>query len=299
MAETDGLGPFPDAPSSDSGEGRAWSLVIRPKSGWIDLNLGDLLHYRDLVWLFVKRDNSTVYKQTVLGPLWFIIQPIITTLIYGFVFGGLARLSTDGVPAALFYFGGTMLWQYYQTTLLNVSDTFVLNAGLFGKVYFPRLTVPIGKVLSNLFPLMVQTLTLAAIYIYQVLGGSPTRPGWGIIALPLVVLWLALLAMGIGMLVSALTKKYRDLRQLFQFGMGLWMYATPIVYPLSEIPGRVRWLMWVNPVTAPVELFRSIAFGAPFPPTAMMLTSLALTLTCFFLGLLLFRHNEASFVDVA
>jgi lipopolysaccharide transport system permease protein len=276
-----------------------WTYVIKPRSRFLSFNLREFLRYRDLVFLFVKRDIQTVYKQTVLGPLWFVIQPIITTIIYTFVFGNLAQLSTDGIPRTLFYFGGTMLWTYFSTTLLNVSDTFVQNAGLFGKVYFPRLAVPASKILSNLVSLGIQALTLAFFYVYYVVTGSKVLPTFSVLLVPVIVLWLAALAAGFGMIISALTTKYRDLRQLMNFGMHLWMYATPVVYPISQLPEKLRWVMQVNPVSAPIELFRSVTFGVPSPEPVLIWTSAATTVVLFFLGILLFHRNEATFVDVA
>ena len=282
----------------DNGDG-SWDLVIKPRAKLFSFDLKEFLHYRDLIVLFVKRDIQTVYKQTVLGPLWFVIQPIMTTIIYTFVFGNLAKLSTDGIPRTLFYFCGTMLWTYFQTTMLNTSDTFVQNAHLFGKVYFPRLAVPASKIFSNMASLGIQVLTMTAFYIYYYLNGAPIRPTWGLLLFPLIVLWLAILASGFGMMVSALTTKYRDLRQLLTFGMGLWMYATPVVYPMSQLSPKLQTVMRINPVSAPVELFRSVAFGLPVPQKALLLSSIAVTAICFLLGLVLFHRNEATFVDVA
>lgn len=284
---------------SDSFRDADWDLVIKPRSKLFNLNLRELVHYRDLVYLFVKRDIATVYKQTVLGPLWFVIQPVVTTIIYTFVFGNLAQLSTDGVPRTLFYFGGTMLWTYFQTTLTNVSDTFVHNASLFGKVYFPRLSVPLSKVFSNMVALGIQTITIVAFYVYYVATGATVRPTWYALLFPLIVFWLAALASGFGMLISALTKKYRDLRQLVAFGMHLWMYGTPIVYPMSQIPGKLRWIMAANPVSGPIELFRAAAFGLPLPEPWIIWSSATATVALLFFGLVLFHKNEATFVDVA
>ena len=286
------------AKAKPAGAEEAWTTIIKPKSRFFSLNLRELFHYRDLIWLFIKRDIATVYKQTVLGPLWFVIQPIATTIIYTFVFGNLAKLSTDGIPRTLFYFGGTMLWNYFQNTLINVSDTFVHNASLFGKVYFPRLTVPISKVLSNMIALSVQAATLSIFYIYLIIMGNNTRPTWLIFLFPMIVFWLAILGSGIGMLISALTKKYRDLRQLINFGMHLWMYGTPIVYPMSQLPEKFRWIMSLNPLSAPIELFRSFAYGVPFPDKLTIISSAITTIVLFILGLMLFKRNESIFVDV-
>ena len=276
-----------------------WSLVIRPRTKFFSVDLKEFIQYRDLVLLFVKRDIQTVYKQTVLGPLWFVIQPIMTTIIYTFIFGNLANLSTDGIPRTLFYFGGTMLWTYFQTCLVNISDTFVQNASLFGKVYFPRLAVPASKIISNMISLAIQTAAIAVFYLYYVLSGAAVRPTWAIALFPVIILWLAVLAAGFGMIISALTTKYRDLRQLLHFGMQLWMYATPIVYPISQLPEKYRWAARINPVSAPIELFRSAAFGVAVPDSTLLLISALSSVLLFLAGLFLFQRNEATFVDVA
>lgn len=275
-----------------------WSLVIRPKSRWLDLNLREIYHYRDLIKLFVNRDFVTVYKQTILGPLWFVLNPLFTTVMYSFVFGNLAKIPTDGVPQTLFYYGGTMLWGYFSTCLNSGSDVFSGNAGLFSKVYFPRLTVPISKVFSNLISVGIQFATLVVFYVYFVATGSPVRPTWWILALPLILAQLAALGTGFGMIISSLTTKYRDLRQLVGFGVQLWMYATPVVYPLSQIPEKYRWLMGLNPVTAPIEAFRAAFYGVGGPTPGMMWISVAMTVVFLGLGLVLFNHNERTFVDV-
>jgi len=275
-----------------------WSLVIRPKSRWLNLNLREIYHYRDLIKLFVNRDFVTVYKQTILGPLWFIMNPLFSSIIYTFVFGNLAKIPTDGVPAILFYYGGTMLWNYFSTCLNSGADVFSGNAGLFGKVYFPRLTVPISKVFSNLISVAIQFATLMVFYIYFVARGAPIRPTWWVLAFPLLLAQIAMLGTGFGMIISSLTTKYRDLRQLVGFGVSLWMYATPIVYPLSQMPERYRWISIINPVSAPIEAFRAAFYGVGGPTPFMMWTSVGVTAVMMFLGLILFNHNERTFVDV-
>jgi lipopolysaccharide transport system permease protein len=275
-----------------------WSLVIKPKRKWLDLDLRELYRYRDLIKLFVNRDFVTVYKQTILGPLWFVLNPLFTTIMYSFVFGGLAKIPTDGVPQTLFYYGGTMLWGYFSACLNNAADVFTGNAGLFGKVYFPRLTVPISKVFSNLISVGIQFATLVVFYIYYVATGASVRPSWYVLALPLLIAQLAALGTGFGMIISALTTKYRDLRQLVSFGVSLWMYATPIVYPLSQVPERYRFLMALNPVTAPIEAFRAAFYGVGGPTPGMMWLSVGSSIVILALGLLLFNRNERTFVDV-
>jgi lipopolysaccharide transport system permease protein len=275
-----------------------WSCVIKPKSKWLDIDLREIIRYRDLIKLFIRRDFVTVYKQTILGPLWFILNPLFTTIIYSFVFGRLAKIPTDGIPQTLFYYGGTMLWSYFSSCLNSGADVFSGNAGLFSKVYFPRLTVPISKVLSNLISVGIQFMTLVAFYIYYVVMGSPVRPNWWLLATPLIIVQLAALGTGFGMIVSALTTKYRDLRQLIGFGVSLWMYATPIVYPLSQVPDNLRWIMAFNPVTAPIEAFRYAMYGVGSMNAGLLWSSTAITCIFLFFGLVLFKHNERTFVDV-
>jgi len=275
-----------------------WTLVIQPKRKWLDIDLREIIRYRDLVWLFVRRDFVTVYKQTILGPLWFVLNPLFTTIVYTFIFGSLAKIPTNGIPPTLFYYGGTMLWGYFSACLNSAADTFSTNSGLFGKVYFPRLTAPISKVFSNLFSAGIQFATLAVFYVYYAATGAIVRPTWWAFAIPLIFVQLAALGTGFGMVVSALTTKYRDLRQLVGFGIGLWMYATPIVYPLSKVPEKYRWIMVVNPVTAPIESFRAAAYGVGGVSLGQLMTSVAMTCIFVFFGLILFNHTEQAFVDV-
>jgi homopolymeric O-antigen transport system permease protein len=275
-----------------------WNLILRPERKWLSLDLREIYRYRDLIWLFVKRDFVTTYKQTILGPVWFVLNPLFTTIVYTFVFSGLAKISTDGVPPTLFYYGGTMLWGYFSGCLNSAADTFSGNAGLFGKVYFPRLVVPISKIFSNLFSAGIQFATLIAFYLYYVRAGALVRPTLWCLAIPLFFAQLAALGTGFGMIVSALTTKYRDLRQLVGFGFSLWMYATPIVYPLSQVPAKYHWIMMINPVTAPIESFRAAAYGVGGASAPLLLTSMVVTFLLLFVGLVLFNHNERTFVDV-
>lgn len=276
-----------------------WTLVLEPKKKWLEIDVREIIRYRDLVWLFVKRDFATVYKQTVLGPLWFIINPLFTTVMYTFVFGNLAKIGTDGIPYLLFYYGGTMLWSYFSSCLTSAADVFSSNSGLFGKVYFPRLVVPISKVFSNMISTVIQFATLMAFWAYYLATGAPVRPTWGALAFPLLIVWLAALGTGVGMVISSMTTKYRDLRHLLGFGMSLAMYATPIIYPLSQIPAKYSWAFYVNPVSAPVELFRIWFYGAGNVPPGMVISSVAMTAVFLALGLVLFSKNERTFIDVA
>ncbi len=279
-------------------EGEDWDLVIEAKRKLLDLRLRDVVRYRDLVWLFVKRDFVTQYKQTILGPLWFIINPLFSTVMYSFVFGNLAKIGTDGVPFLLFYYAGTMLWTFFAGCFTDASNIFVNNAGLFGKVYFPRLTVPISNVFGNMTKVAVQFTCLMCFYAYYLITGAPIAPSWWLLAFPLLFIWLALLANGMGMIISSLTTKYRDLKQLVSFALGLAMYATPVVYPLSQIPARFAWVTFINPVCAPVELFRIWFYGAGHVSFSMIAVSLGLTAGFFLVGLVMFNQNERNFIDV-
>jgi lipopolysaccharide transport system permease protein len=275
-----------------------WTLVIESKRKLMDLQLRDVIRYRDLIYLFVKRDFVLQYKQTILGPLWLIIQPLFSTIMYTFVFGNLAKIGTNGIPHLLFYYSGTMLWTFFAGCFTDVSNVFITNAGIFGKVYFPRLTVPISNVFSNVTKIIVQFVMLMVFYAYYVISGAPVNGSLWIFAFPLIFAWLAALGTGMGIIISSLTTKYRDLKQLVTFALGLAMYATPVVYPLSEIPQRFSWVNFVNPVSAPIELFRIWFFGAGAVPQSMILTSLGITAGLLILGLILFNQNEQNFIDV-
>lgn len=275
-----------------------WDIILQPKTKLLDLQIREIIRYRDLVLLFIKRDFTTAYKQTILGPIWYIIQPLFSTIMYTFIFGNLAQIGTDGVPYLLFYFAGTMLWTYFTGTLNSASSIFTTNSGLFGKIYFPRLTVPISTTVGHIIKLGIQFACLLVFYIYYLIVGANVRPSWWILAFPLLVIWIGLLGCGIGMMISALTTKYRDLNQLLSFGISLAMYATPIVYPLSEAPANLAWVFYINPMSAPVELFRIWFYGAGSVPTPMIFLSLGMTAVLFFFGLVLFNRNERTFVDV-
>ena len=275
-----------------------WSLIIKPKRKLFDLQIREIIRYRDLVFLFVKRDFVTQYKQTILGPLWFIISPLISTVMYTFVFGRLANIGTDGIPYTLFYYSGTMLWTFFSGCFMDSSNVFITNANIFGKVYFPRLVVPINYVFSNSIKVLVQFAMLLAFFVYFLVTGSDIQPSWYALLFPFLVIWLAAIGVGAGIIISSLTTKYRDLKQLVSFAIGLAMYATPVVYPLSEIPGHFGWIAYANPVCAPIELFRSWFFGASSVDTTMILSSLGITLLLVLGGLILFNQNEQTFIDV-
>lgn len=279
-----------------------WTTRIRPRTGWFDINLRDLWHYRDLIWTLIRRDFSLIYKQTILGPAWVIIQPLLTTTIFTVVFGNIAGLPTDGVPKFLFYMGGNIAWHYFSGCLTQTSNTFIANRNLFGKVYFPRLCVPIATAFSQLINFFVQFalfLVLTAIFALQ--PNPVVRPNWGLVAmLPLMLLQLAMLGIGFGIIVSSMTTKYRDLALLVSFGVQLWMYATPVAYPASMIADKYPGLLGVymlNPMTPLIELFRSAFLGTPCYYMNYYWLSIAMTVVVFVLGVILFSRVEKTFMD--
>lgn len=276
-----------------------WTTIITPNNKIIDLKIKELIKYRDLILLFIKRDFTTQYKQTILGPLWYVIQPLISTILFTFVFGNLAKLSTDNIPYVLFYYSGTMTWTLFEKIFKDASDTFVVNADLFSKVYFPRLTVPISKIFINLISFLIQFILLTVFYIYYVYFLKyPITPTLNLLFIPLILIWLSSLSLGLGLIITSITTKYRDLKQLITFGVNLWMYVTPIVYPLSQVPTQYKWLYYINPVSAPIELFRIVSFGKGFVPFNMILTSVIVSVISLFFGLIIFNHNERNFIDL-
>ena len=277
---------------------KEWDLIIEPKRKLLDLPIREVIRYRDLIVLFIKRDFVTQYKQTILGPLWFVINPLISTIMYIFVFGNLAKLSTDGVPQILFYYAGTMLWAFFSGCFTDATNIFVNNKDLFGKVYFPRLTVPISNVFGNLTKITVQFIFLLVFFIYYLVTTDILKPSFAVLAFPLLLVWIAALSTGMGMIISALTTKYRDLRILVTFALNLAMYATPIVYPISQIPKRLSWVLYANPLSVPVELFRVWFYGAGTVTLGVACISIAETILLLFLGLIMFNQNERSFIDV-
>jgi lipopolysaccharide transport system permease protein len=275
-----------------------WSLIITPRRKLFDLQIRELIRYRDLIFLFVKRDFVIQYKQTILGPLWYIINPLISTVVYIFIFGRLAKIGTDGIPHTLFYYSGTMLWTFFAGCFTDSSNVFITNANIFGKVYFPRLVLPINYVFSNAIKILIQFVMLIAILIYYLFIGASIYPSWFMLFFPLLVIWLAAIGVGTGIIISSLTTKYRDLRLLVSFALNLAMYAAPVVYPLSEIPGRFSWIAYANPICAPIELFRSWFFGASSVDNPMILASLGITVLLVIAGIILFNQNERNFIDV-
>ena len=281
---------------------RSWDAVIRPRNGWFDINFRELLRYRDLVFLLVKRNITLLYKQTVLGPAWILIQAALNSLVFTVVFGGIASLPTDGMPQFLFYMAGNIVWAYFSNTLKQCSTTFLSNSALFGKVYFPRLAMPISVVFSKLFNFFVQFLLFAAFWIYfAVQPNTAVHPNWQLIAFaPLVLLQVGMLGMGLGIIISSLTTRYRDLNLLVNLCVTLWMYATPIAYPASMVMEkypRLIGLYMLNPVTPIVEYFRSAFLGTEAFSLAYMPLSVGMTLVFFAVGILLFSRIEKTFMD--
>ena len=275
-----------------------WNLVIQPKRKLLDIPVREVIRYRDLIALFIKRDFVTQYKQTILGPLWFIIGPLISTVMYTFVFGNLAKLSTDGIPHVLFYYSGTMLWTFFSGCFTDATDIFVKNKDLFGKVYFPRLTVPISNVVLNATKVAIQFLCLLCFFFYYLFTTDVLKPSAAVFAFPLLLIWIAAMATGAGMIVSSLTTKYKDLRLLVGFALSLAMYATPVVYPLSEIPVKFQFVAYVGPMCAPIELFRKWFYGTGSVSGTIVLASLGISALLLFFGLILFNKNEQNFIDV-
>jgi len=275
-----------------------WDLVIRPKIGWLDLHLADLWRYRDLMAMFVWRDFVAQYKQTILGPLWHIIQPLCTTLIFTVVFGHMAKLPTDGVPPLLFYLAGVTCWSYFADSVNRTSVTFISNAAIFGKVYFPRLSLPLSHVISSMIKFAIQFALFLAFLIFYCAQGAPVQPTAAIALTPLLLLLMAGLGLGAGIIVSALTTRYRDLQQLVAFGVQLMMYATPVVYPLSMIGGgSFRWLILANPMTPIVETFRYAYLGSGTLDGMYLCYTAGFTLAVLFIGVVLFNHVERTFMD--
>jgi lipopolysaccharide transport system permease protein len=275
-----------------------WDLIIKPKRKLLDLQIRELIRYRDLIFLFVKRDFTTQYKQTLFGPLWFILSPFFSTIIYTLIFGRLANIGTDGIPHTLFYFSGTLLWNFFTYCCNESCNVFINNAGIFGKVYFPRLVVPINFVLNHCIKSFIQLVILVILFIYFVFKGSSVHASWLVIFIPFLFMWLAALAVGAGIIISSITTKYRDLRNLVGFALTFGMYATPVVYPISEIPQNFSWIVYANPVCAPFELFRLWFFGISSVDNYMILSSLGITVLLLITGLILFNQNEQNFIDV-
>jgi lipopolysaccharide transport system permease protein len=277
---------------------KKWDVVIAPRSRAIDLNLGSVWRYRDLIWMFFKRDFIAFYKQTILGPLWYLIQPVLTAITYFVIFGKIANISTDGLPPFIFYISGIVVWTYFSACLINNAEVFSKNAQLFGKVYFPRLVVPLSVAVSGMVAFAIQFSLLLVVSIGFLFAGVKLTLNWP--ALPVVLLlvfYVACLGIGVGLVVSALTVRYRDLAFATGFVTQLWMFASPVVYPFSQIPEKYRVFFYFNPMTAPIESLRALIFGTEGVFVTIWLANIAITLSLLILGLVLFTHAESNAMD--
>lgn len=273
-----------------------WTETIEPHHSLFDLKLKEVWRYRDLVYMFVKRDFVSSFKQTILGPLWFFINPIATTIVYLIVFGNIAKLSTDGAPKILFYMAGITLWNYFSSCLTSTSNVFTSYAGIFGKVYFPRLVTPISIVCSNLMRFGVQMGLFLVVFVYYLYKGQ-VHPNWWILATPFLIVLMAIFALGMGMIFSSMTTKYRDLQMLLSFGVSLYMYATPVIYPVSSLKGIFRTLAFYNPLTGVFECFKYAWLGVGDFNAAMLLISSLFIIIILVIGTVIFNKVEKGFMD--
>jgi lipopolysaccharide transport system permease protein len=274
-----------------------WDLTIEGSTSLFDLKFKDIWRYRDLLGMFVKRDFVSFYKQTILGPLWFFIQPFFTTIIYTFVFGSLAKISTDGLPQPLFYLAGITAWNYFADCITKTSTVFKDNSNIFGKVYFPRLILPLSIVASNLVRFGVQMLLFFSMILYYYFQGALFTPTWALLMFPVLVMMMALLGLGLGLIITAMTTKYRDLAFLVTFGVQLMMYATTVIYPLSAAPEKYKHIIELNPMTGIIEAFRYSFLGKGEFSTWSVGYSALVTLVVLFLGIIIFNKTEKTFVD--
>lgn len=271
--------------------------VVSAKRGLFNLNLKELWKYRDLVILFVKRDIKNVYKQTVLGPLWIVINPFLSTFVFTVIFGIIANISTDGIPQFLFYMSGNILWSFFSSCFNRASSTFLSNARIFGKVYFPRFVMPLSGIIYNSITFLVQFVMFAILVAVYALTGANVHPNFLVLALPLFLIHIAFLGTGTGLIISSLTTKYRDLNVLVSFGLTLWMYLTPVVYPVSQIPESFRFIMLLNPVAPIMETFRYAFLGSGSFEWFFLLISAAVTAVLLILGMIVFNQVEKDFID--
>ena len=275
-----------------------YHIHLEPKNGWFDIDLKEVWRYRDLIWLFTKRSFILRYKQTVLGPIWIVLQPLMTTLIYTVVFGGIAGISTDGIPEMLFYMAGNAVWAFFSACLNGTAGTFTGNAGVFGKVYFPRLVTPISTVLSSMANFGIQLALFLIFWAYYLVTGQISPNYIGILLLPAILIQLGLLGLGFGIIISSMTTKYRDLTMFVGYGVSLWMYLTPVVYPVSTLGnGGLYQLVMINPVTCAVEAFRWAFLGQGIIEPMYWLTSVLMMAVVVFFGVIVFSRVEKTFMD--
>lgn len=274
-----------------------WTTVIEPKNRLLQVDFNEIWQYRDLLTMFIKRDIVTQYKQTVLGPAWYFIQPALTTIMYMVVFGGIANISTDGLPQPMFYLAGIVCWQYFADCLTKTASTFTANQNIFGKVYFPRIIVPLATVSSNLVRLGIQFLLFVAVYLYYIIIKVEVAPNIYTLLIPVLILILAGLALGFGILISSMTTKYRDLTILFTFVVQLWMYATPVIYPLSTMSPKMQKIMSINPLTSIVETFKFGTMGVGTFSWGSLSYSFVFMLVLLGVGIIVFNKVQRSFMD--
>ncbi|MCX7097832.1 MAG: ABC transporter permease [Methylococcales bacterium] len=276
----------------------AYNIDIKPKKHLLDINFKEIWFYRDLLYMFIKRSIITVYKQTILGPLWFIVQPLMTTAMYILVFGRIAQLSTDGLPQILFYMSGIVIWNYFSESFTTTAHTFNQNAQIFGKVYFPRLIMPLAEILSGLIKFFIQFSLFIAIYLYFYFSGNTSiQPNWTLALVPVYIGLMALIGLAAGLIFSSLTTKYRDLNHLLTFGVQLLMYATPVIYPVSTIPEKYKIFIQANPLTPILEGFKYAFLGAGHFSWDALGYSGGFTAVLLFFGLIIFHQTERSFID--
>jgi len=283
--------------SDVSGSDDPWTLVITPRRSLWHFPIQELWEFRDLLLMLVQRDIVSVYKQTILGPLWYLLQPLLTMLMFVLIFGNIARISTDGLPQPLFYLAGIVIWNYFAETFSRTSVTFMFNAELFGKVYFPRILVPLSFVISGLIKFAIQLGLFLVVYAWFLLAAHRIHPTWWLLISPMLVLIMAGLGLGLGIFFSSLTTKYRDLNFVIQFGVQLLMYATPVIYPMSLLSPRIRNVLWWNPIAHVVEAFRFGLFGVGEISIAGLIYSTICTLMVVFVGVLVFNRTEQDFMD--
>ena len=270
-----------------------WTTEIKSNYSFFDFNINEIYKFKDLIFLLIKRDFVTLYKQTLLGPIWFVVQPLINTLIFTIIFGKLAKISTDEIPDVLFYMSGTVLWGYFSLCLMNTSNIFVKFSELFSKVYFPRIVIPISIVVTSFFQFSI----FLAFYFYYKFNGSNISIDYKILFFPLIIFQIILLSIGVGTLISSLTSKYRDFTFILTFSIQLWMFATPVVYPLSVVPDKYKILMNFNPMTSIIESFREIFFGSSSINFSYIMISLSITIFLFLFGILMFNKTQRKFID--
>ena len=275
-----------------------WDLIVKPKSSWFEFNFKEIWRYRDLLFMFVKRDIVSTYKQTILGPLWFFIQPILTALTFTIIFGNIANLSTDDKPKFLFYLAGTTCWNYFADCLNSTSGTFINNASIFGKVYFPRLISPLSVVISSVLKFLIQFMLFIAVFVVMYFNDANLQPNKLMLFIPFLVLLMGIMGLGLGIIVSSFTTKYRDLRFLISFGIQLFMYITPVILPLSQFKGLMKKVVMANPMTPIIETFKAAFLGVPkdYVINGLFYTT-AFTIVVFCLAILIFNKVEKSFMD--